>query len=72
MNSEDYMAQQYQVAEQTNEFLAQWGLKQLFVADACQISRPVLSAFLNHRLALSKTQLTNLLAYMNDYRQRNG
>lgn len=71
MNKEDYMVQ-YQVAERTNEFLAQWGLKQMYVAKACRLSQTVLSKFLHHKLSLSKVQLARLTTYMSEYEKRNG
>lgn len=72
MNREDYMEQQRQVAERTNAFLTQWGLKQMYVAEACRLSQTVLSKFLHHKLSLSKGQLSRLITYMSDYEKRNG
>lgn len=59
------------VADQTKEFLAQWGLKQKYVAAACQIPESVFSQFLNSQLVLSPAQLGRVEAYMTDYCRRN-
>lgn len=62
---------QLPVANQTRKFLAQWGLKQKYVAAACQIPESVFSQFLNAQLALSPAQLARIMAYMDDYLRRN-
>ena len=58
-------------ADQTKRFLAQWGLKQKYVAAACQIPESVFSQFLNAQLALSPAQLARIMAYLDDYLRRN-
>lgn len=60
------------IALQTREFLTRWGLKQKFVAKTCGIPETAFSGFINGKLALSDKQLSRVVAYVNDYEQRNG
>lgn len=64
--------EQYQVAEQTKEFLAKWGLKKKFVARTCGIPEGVFSKFINNKVALSGKQLERVTSYTSDYVRRNG
>ena len=65
------LQEQSQVAKSTRRFLETWGLKQRYVAAACQINERVFSGFLTHRVALSDTQLARVSAYVSDYVRRN-
>jgi len=62
---------QYGIAEETRDFLAQWGLKKKYVAKVCQIPEGVFSKFLNNKIALSPNQLGRVTAYTSDYARRN-
>ncbi len=65
------MLDQYEIAEETRDFLAQWGLKKKYVAKVCQIPEGVFSKFLNNKVALSSGQLGRVTAYTSDYVRRN-
>ena len=71
MSMIERLEEQRPAANQTRQFLVQWGLKQKYVAAVCQIPESVFSQFLNAQLALSPAQLARLVAYMDDYRRRN-
>lgn len=62
---------QYEVAEQTKEFIDKWGLKKKYVAATCSIPEVVFSSFINGRLALSERQISRIVEYTTDYVRRN-
>lgn len=63
--------EQEPLVNKTREFLDRWGLKAKYVAGVCNISPKVLSLFINHRLVLSKIQVSRLENYISDYEKRN-
>lgn len=65
------LTEQEALANKTREFLDRWGLKAKYVAGVCNISPKVLSLFINHRLVLSKNQVSRLENYISDYENRN-
>ena len=64
--------EQCKTAEDIRVFLSKWGLKQKYVAETCQIPEKIFSRFVTGKLALSDKQLSRVVAYVNDYEQRNG
>ena len=65
------LLEQERAADETREFLSQWGLKGRHVASVCEINEKTFSRFLNHKMVLSSSQLARLLKYKTDYEQRN-
>lgn len=65
------LLEQERAADETREFLSQWGLKGRYVASVCEINEKTFSRFLNHKIVLSSSQLARLLKYRADYEQRN-
>lgn len=63
--------EQQATAGKVKSFLTQWGLKQKFVAERCQIQETAFSLFINGKLALSAKQLERVVAYIDDYVRRN-
>nr|DAL75911.1 MAG TPA: structural protein [Caudoviricetes sp.] len=63
---------QMETAKRTKLFLAQWGLKQKFVAKTCKIPETIFSEFINGKAALNSAQHERVSAYIEDYERRNG
>ena len=66
------MVEQYELSSRVKELLIEYGLKQNFIADKCNIQRTSFSMFMHGKLALSDRQLTRITDFVDDYVRRNG
>lgn len=66
------MAEQYELSLRVKELLIEYGLKQNFIADKCNIQRTSFSMFMHGKLALSNKQLNRIEYFVDDYVRRNG
>ena len=63
---------QLEIAKNTRQFLTKYGLKQKFVAKICMIPETTFSEFLNGKIVLNSAQIERIIAYVEDYKRRNG
>lgn len=64
--------ERYELSSRVKELLVEYGLKQNFIADKCNIQRTSFSMFMHGKLALSDGQLNRIEDFVDDYMRRNG